>query len=32
VYFALRRPDLRDEFTEYLRDKLDAVAKLEARG
>jgi UTP--glucose-1-phosphate uridylyltransferase len=32
VYFALRRPDLRDEFTEYLRDTLDAVAKLEARG
>lgn len=27
VYFALRRPDLRDPFTDYLRGMLDAVAK-----
>jgi len=27
VYFALRRPDLREPFTEYLRGMLDAVAK-----
>jgi UTP--glucose-1-phosphate uridylyltransferase len=27
VYFALRRPDLRDQFTDYLRGMLDPVAK-----
>jgi UTP--glucose-1-phosphate uridylyltransferase len=27
VYFALRRPDLREPFTEYLRGMLDPVAK-----
>ncbi|HTI35949.1 MAG TPA: UTP--glucose-1-phosphate uridylyltransferase GalU [Vicinamibacterales bacterium] len=27
VYFALRRPDLRDQFTEYLRGILDPVTK-----
>ena len=27
VYFALRRPDLRDQFTDYLRGILDPVAK-----
>ena len=27
VYFALRRPDLRDQFTDYLRGLLDPVAK-----
>jgi len=27
VYFALRRPDLRDEFTDYLRGMLETAAK-----